>query len=169
MEEKVLVTKAIGGDQAAFCELYDLYKDKLYRYAFYKLGNPEDAEDAVSDCVLSAWSGIGKLKSSEAFSSWIFRILSRCCIREIKLAILDRDSVEAAKAGYVDRTDSVGLSLELGEALDQLSSSEQDIVLLSTIGGFTSEEIAELTGMSAGGVRSKLSRSLAKMRSFLEA
>ena len=41
------------------------------------------------------------------------------------------------------------------------------IVLLSIIGGFNSTEIASMTGMASGSVRSKLSRSLAKMREFL--
>ena len=37
-----------------FCKQYGMCKDKLYRYALYRLGNPDDAEDAVSDAVLSA-------------------------------------------------------------------------------------------------------------------
>ena len=59
------------------------------------------------------------------------------------------------------------LSVELGEALAQLRDEERDIVLLSVIGGLNSSEISSLTGLAAGSVRSKLSRSLAKMREFL--
>ena len=52
MDEKLLVKKAKSGDKTAFSSLYRLYKDKLYRYAFYRLGNSDDAQDAVSDAVL---------------------------------------------------------------------------------------------------------------------
>ena len=48
MNEK-LVNEAISGSKEAFCTLYGQYKDKLYRYALYKLGDPDDAEDAVSE------------------------------------------------------------------------------------------------------------------------
>ncbi len=59
------------------------------------------------------------------------------------------------------------LSMELTEALSQLRDEERDVVLLSIIGGLSSNEIASLTGLAPGSVRSKLSRSLAKMREFL--
>ena len=48
MNEK-LVNEAIAGSKEAFCSLYGQYKDKLYRYALYKLRDPDDAEDAVSE------------------------------------------------------------------------------------------------------------------------
>ena len=47
MDEK-LVNDAIAGSKEAFCRLYGEYKDKLYRYALYRLGDPSDAEDAVA-------------------------------------------------------------------------------------------------------------------------
>ena len=59
------------------------------------------------------------------------------------------------------------LSIELSEALSQLREEERNIVLLSIIGGLSSTEISALTGLASGSVRSKLSRSLAKMREFL--
>ena len=58
-------------------------------------------------------------------------------------------------------------AIELAEALAQLGDDDRDIVLLSIIGGLNSTEIAALTGLAPGSVRSKLSRSLAKMREFL--
>lgn len=69
LSERQLVLKAKSGDKNAFCELYTIYKDKLYRYAFYRLTNENDAKDAVSDCVISAFEQISSLKKTEAFSS----------------------------------------------------------------------------------------------------
>ena len=59
------------------------------------------------------------------------------------------------------------LAVELNEALAELGDEDREIVLLSVIAGMTSGEISEQTGLPAGTVRSKLSRSLAKMREFL--
>ena len=170
MDER-LVNEAISGSKEAFCALYGLYKDKLYRYALYKLGDPDDAEDAVSECVLAAWKSIGSLRSAEAFGSWIFRILSNCCASHIRTLVTARDNLERVynegpgSAGSISAPSS--LSIELSEALSQLRDEERDVVLLSIIGGLNSNEVAALTGLSPGGVRSKLSRSLAKMREFL--
>jgi RNA polymerase sigma-70 factor (ECF subfamily) len=58
--------------------------------------------------------------------------------------------------------------LELEEALEQLTEQEREIVLMAVVGGLKSPEIAEATGLTAGSVRSKLSRSLSKMRRYLE-
>ena len=167
MDEK-LINEAIAGSKEAFCSLYGRYKDRLYRYALYRLGDPTEAEDAVSDCVLAAWQGIGGLRSEKAFGSWIFRILSNCCAKRIREMIGTRENLEKIYDSVTGSTSaSPSLSIELAEALSQLRDEVRDIVLLSIIGGLNSVEIASMTGMAPGSVRSKLSRSLAKMREFL--
>ena len=167
MDEK-LISEAIAGSKEAFCALYGQYKDRLYRYALYRLGDPTEAEDAVSDCVLAAWKSIGSLRSEKAFGTWIFRILSNCCASRIREMIGTRGNLERIYQEGADRVSAPSsLSVELGEALAQLREEERDIVLLSVIGGLNSSEISSLTGLAAGSVRSKLSRSLAKRREFL--
>ena len=157
-----------------FCRLYGEVKDKLYRYALYRLGSPEDAEDAVSDAVLAAWKGIAGLESTDAFGAWIMSILANTCNTHIKKIIKNREKLEKAKLSEEALGDSSGglnaqgsLRTELAEAMSLLSDEERSIVLLSVIGGLSSKEIAETTDLTAGAVRSKLSRSLAKMREFL--
>ena len=168
MDER-LINEAIAGSREAFAELYGSYKDRLYRYALYSLGRPEEAEDAVSECVLAVWKSIGSLRSSRAFGSWIFRILSNCCASRIKDAISSRENIGQVirEGGFTPEGSSPSLAVELNEALAKLSDQEREIVLLSVIAGMNSSEIADQTGLPAGTVRSKLSRSLAKMREFL--
>ena len=167
--EVILAEKAMAGNADAFCELYKEYKDRLYRYAYYKLGDPSAAEDAVSDCVLAAWKDIARLRSGDAFSAWIFRILHNICVTRVRQEI-------KARAGIADMyQDSLGIqnarspetAVELAEALASLADEEREIVILSVVSGLTSGEISAITGLTAGAVRSKLSRSLAKMRVFL--
>lgn len=67
MNEKNFINSAKNGDKSAFAQLYELYKDRLYRYAFYRLGNHEDAQDAVCDAVLLAYEEIGDLRKASAF------------------------------------------------------------------------------------------------------
>ena len=73
-QENLLVKQAQQGDVHAFAQLYESCYRDLYRFALYNLGQEEDARDVVSDTVLAAFEGIGKLRSTEAFRGWIFQI-----------------------------------------------------------------------------------------------
>lgn len=168
MDERISVKRAVLGDRDAFAQLYTLYKDRLYRYAYFKLGNETDAQDAVSGCVVKAFENIKTLRSEKAFPAWIFKILYRTCAE-----ILSRRSTEQEREDIVTLTDredssSPQLAPELSEALAILKAEDRDIVLLSVIAGYNSREIAKITGIKPSTVRSRLSRSLAKMREFLE-
>lgn len=169
MNEKELVIMSKNGDVQAFCILYGLYKKKLYSYAFYRLGNKDDAEDAVSDCVLSAFEQIGSLKNENAFSAWIFRILYCSCAAAIKNQIQQRntDNMDDFMNISSDNSDKHIRITELNQALKVLNDEERDIVLLSVVAGLKSNEIAKINGLTAGSVRSKLSRSLSKMKKEL--
>ena len=74
-QENLLVKQAQQGDVHAFAQLYECCYRDLYRFALYNLGQEEDARDVVSDTVLAAFEGIGRLRSAEAFRGWIFQIL----------------------------------------------------------------------------------------------
>ncbi|MBQ9022586.1 MAG: RNA polymerase sigma factor [Eubacterium sp.] len=168
MEMTMDENKIIHYDVDAFCQIYEQYKDRLYRYAFYRLGNAQDAEDAVSECVLSAYRQIRQLRDAKAFPAWIFKILSAVCAKLISQQAERRKTVSLDAASSPDRIEAVTLRLDLQHALEQLAAEEKEIVLLSLVAGFTSQEIAQMTGGRPGTVRSKQSRSLAKMRAYLE-
>ena len=169
MNKVELLSAAQKGDKQAFCSLYSLYKDKLYKYAFYRLNSKEDAEDAVQDCVLCAYRQISSLKNEKSFDSWIFKILSACCNEKLKHIINAKNSVDFEQAQMFISSDNKAVEkTELSEALEKLDEEEKQIVLLSCVAGFKSREIASFMDMTAGSVRSKLSRSLKKMRTFLE-
>lgn len=168
LTEISLVREAQSGNKESFCKLYGLYKDRLYRYALYRLGDPSDAEDAVSECVLAAWKDIRSLRSDSAFASWLFRILHNICAGMIRKTISNREGIE--KAGNelsLCQQSSTQSSIEIAEALSQLTDEEREIVLLSVVSGLTSKEISSVTGLTPGAVRSKLSRSITKLRTFL--
>ncbi len=165
------VALAQQGDRAAFGQLYDAVAPDLYRMALYTLGNPHDAEDVVSETFLEAFRGIAKLRETEAFRSWIFRILSFRCKRKVSQYILHRGEIDldsyfetASEATQEDST----VRAELSEALGRLTVEEREIVLLSVLEGYTMREIALIMGLPQGTVSSKLHRTLKKLRGQLE-
>ena len=167
MNDKETVKRARAGDKDAFASLYMQHKDSLYRYAYFKLNSEADAQDAVSNAIVAAYSAIGTLKSEKAFTSWLFSILYRECCTVLRRRCETGIPAQLSEADTAQPCTSL-MAPELREALAILQSDEKDIVLLSVIAGYNSREIAALTGLKAATVRSRLSRSLAKMRAFLE-
>lgn len=168
MTQKELVRLAQQGNHDAFCALYDERKTALYRYAYYRLGNKEDAQDAVSDTVLAAFVQIKELRKTEAFNVWIFKILSASCNKYIKNQISQRRSVDFDSLVNATSQDNIpdGTITDVSRALNLLGDIDREIVLLSAISGFNSKEIAKITGLTSVAVRSRLSRALAKMRNY---
>ena len=74
-----LVRKAKNGDTKAFSLLYAGVCKEMYKFALYMMRHTEDAEDAVSETVISAFENIAKLKNESSFKSWIFTILGNQC------------------------------------------------------------------------------------------
>ena len=65
--QRQLIKKAKLGDTKAFSQLYaEIYKD-LYRFALYMTKHTQDAEDAVSEAVISAYENISGLKKENSF------------------------------------------------------------------------------------------------------
>lgn len=165
------VTAAQSGSRAAFGELYESLAGDLYRMALYTLGNRQDAEDAVADTFAEAWKGIKGLREPEAFRSWIFRILSARCKRQIAKIVTRRKEIDLDS--YYESSEEASpetatCRAELLDALDSLSGEERQIVLLSVLEGYTMREIAEMLSLPQGTVSSKLSRSLKKLRLQLQ-
>lgn len=166
-----LVTLAKSGNADAFGELYELYYKEMYCYACYITGNEIIAQDAVSDAVMSAFQQIKSLKNAKAFKGWLFKILCAACKRyytenEKKKSLVyldDENRGNDEPAGF----DGIEISLELRTALEELSHEEREIVLLSVLGNYKSHEIADILDCPPSTVRSKLKRSLKKLRESL--
>lgn len=166
-----LIREAQTGNSKAFAQVYSFYANDLYRFALYYTGKSADAEDAVQEAVLIAFKNIAKLRKPSSFKSWMFKILSNVCKTKLtnpadRLCTVPIHELHETQAD-ISVTDFT-VSAELKAALDSLAPEEKQIVLLSVIGRYKSSEIAEIMDMTSGGVRSKLSRSLNKMREILQ-
>lgn len=162
-DNRELVWRAGRGDTGAFAELYkEIYKD-LYRFAFYTLGNPEDAKDAVSDAVTDAFAAIGTLKKPEAFRSWMFRILTAKCSRKRKEYVRKTQELPEDLKG----PDTLQENAAVHHAFGRLSGEERMILSLQVFGGYKSAEIAKMLQSNENTIRSKKSRALQKLAEML--
>ena len=155
------VKLARGGDSAAFARLYSLVYKDLYHIALYSLRSSHDACDVVSDTVLDAFTTIGKLKDEKAFRGWIMKILSAKIKRKQReyfanTAELTDEELPEEEFGYEN--------VELREAVDRLDPQSRLILSMSALEGYTGDEIAQICGMNAATVRSRLSRIKERLR-----
>ena len=151
-------------ERSKFERLYEQYKQLMFYTAFQILKQPQDAEDAVSEAVLDAFSGIGGLRDPEAFKSWMFAILSAKCkqkIRQYKNA--DSELSEDLAANDCSLSEQTAVRL----AFQSLAPQDRLILSLHLFGGYTSQEIGEQLEMTAGTVRSRQSRALQKLQTLL--
>ncbi len=172
-----LVSKAKKGDSKAFADLYSAIYKELYYYALCNLNNQDDAADAVSDAVLDAFSGIKNLKNEEAFKGWMIRILTAKIKRKqaeyvqereflMSSAVYDEDGDE--KQIDIPYRESKYEGIELLDHIESLSQNEKICFSLSSIYGYTSDEIAKITGINSATVRTYLARGKTKLRKLIE-
>ena len=166
-----LVKRAKRGDAEAFAGLYAEIYENMYRFALYTLRNTADAEDVVSDAVTDAYASIRKLRSEEAFNSWMYRILLHKC--RDKLREYARKTVELEDY-MLEEQQAARPRLEESEALYvrklffELPDEERLIIGMHLFCGYKSREIATLLHMNENTVRSKESRGLKKMAGRME-
>ena len=164
-----LVKKAKKGDNDAFTQLYVQHANDLYRFALYYMSNPTDAEDAVQEALLSAYKALPNIRKESAFKSWLFKILSNTCkIMLIKRKERATGSLDDIIYKTADENTDVITELTLENALSKLKPEAREIVLLSVIGGYSSKEVGIIVGRKDSTVRLVLSRSLEKLREFME-
>ncbi len=165
-----LVERSKQGDCTAFGELYSLFSTEIYRFALYMTGNPDDAEDAVQESLLSAWKSIHSLKDNSLFKAWLFKILANKCKTLLmkKNKMPDTVPVEEYEflADYEGDGDLIN-SAELKDALSSLTPPDAQLLLLSVIGGFTSYELGIIYSMTPGAVRTRQKRALEKLKNIL--
>lgn len=154
--------------QIMFEQYYRQVYQDLYRFALYTLGNPQDAEDAVSEAVVDAYQGFQKLRNQESFRPWIFKILSVKCKRKLKEYVNKTLELEDSFEDKSQREWNIEESQDVRDAFFTLNKEERLIVAMSVFGGYNSREMGEILKLREGTVRSKLSRALDKMQKKLE-
>lgn len=164
------VLLAKNGDSTSFCKLYELYYKDMYRFAYYTLGNQQDAEDVISETVLDAFKGIRNLRKPEKFKTWIFQILSTKCKRQISVYISNREHLkdDTSDTEFIQEDLPYAEHLDVRKAFSKLNETEKMIVSLMVFAGYNSRETAKILNTREGTVRSAKSRALTKMSQYLK-
>ena len=166
-ENLKLIELSKKGDAHAFSQLYSMYSNELYRYALYMTGNTQEAEDAVQEAVISAWRSVHNLKENDKFKLWLFKILTNKCKTLLIRNNKSHDALPIDEYDFIGADDDFTVSTELKSALQSLTPPDGQIIMLSIIGGFKSDELAQIYNMKPSTIRSRQKRGLEKLKAIL--
>jgi len=141
----------------------------LYRYAYWLCRDREQAEELVQETYLRAWKAIDSLRDAGSAKSWLFTIFRREYARQFerkKLEIQELDDIAELPAASVT-FDSSTEAFVLRRALAVLPQDYREPLVLQVLGGFSCDEIADMMGLSANAVMTRLFRARKQMRDLL--
>ena len=157
-------SRKVSDKMERFMVLYESVYQDLYRFAYYYLGNPQDAEDVVSETVLKAYEKFSTLRNEVSFRSWIFKILVNQANDYLKKHRMNRTNELVDEPFYHPELSDALITKEL---LSTLSEEERRIVTLAVFGGYKGEEIAGMIGQRHSTIRSKYRRALKKLEKIV--
>jgi RNA polymerase sigma-70 factor (ECF subfamily) len=163
----VVVQDAVAGNRSAFTELVATYHADMIRLAMVVAGDPDTANDAVQAAWGIAWRKIGQLRDPERVRSWLLTIAAneaRQALRRRKHLVVMPDAMSDRASPERDPIDA----MELARAMATLRPEDRRLVGLRYVSGFNATELAQVLGISPEGVRSRLKRILARLRTELD-
>jgi len=167
--ERRAVDAVKDGDAAAFGYLVSKYLRRVVSIAWGIVRNAHDAEDLAQEAFVKAFENIGRFRSGEPFGPWIFRIVTNLSLDVLKHRTRFRHE-ELTAAEPAARRDSADLAARTHEiveridaALASLPEMQRVVARLSLVDQFEHAEIAAMTRLSEGTVRSHLSLARRKL------
>lgn len=164
MDQKMLIVRAQQGDTHSFALAVQQIQDRSYRIAYSYLHDEAASMDAVCDAVEKALIHIQKLKDPEKFNTWFTRIVINQCktyLRKNKsiVYIEDEEVMGVAKRPPTDEM------LDFQALMEQQPPMTRMLIQLKYVQGYTLEEIAEMTDMPLGTVKTKYITQLSCLKS----
>jgi RNA polymerase sigma-70 factor, ECF subfamily len=162
-----LVSRAQKGDRWAFEQLVDRHQHRLFTLAARLLGSSEDAGDAVQEAFIRAWLGLPSFRGGARFSTWLHRICVNAVHDQRAKARRTEPSPDIDPTDPRDAFAQQELSRELQQALNSLEEEYRTAVVLCDVLGCSYAEIAELSGVPEGTVKSRIFRGRAQLAEIL--
>ena len=160
-----------GGDENAFIELVNRYKDKLINFIFNYLGDLELSEDVVQETMIKLYQKKHYYKEIAKFSTWLYTIAKNLANTELrkrkqrKTTLLSQFSKDDKtyelpsndpEPGQEIQTDIVNKIIR--NAVEQLSEKFKIVIVLRDIQGLSYEDISEIINVPIGTVKSRINR-----------
>ena len=171
-----------AGQEAAFTQLVQKYQQHVFNLIYHHSGPHVEVEDLAQEVFLRVYSHLKNFKGQSAFRTWLYRIALNVCIdharkRKLRRMLSLEGLSEWTKARISLRhpapvspqaeTEKHELQERLRQALAQLPEEFRQPLVLRDLEGLNYEEIAAITGMNLGTVKSRIFRGRQRLRELL--
>jgi RNA polymerase sigma-70 factor (ECF subfamily) len=175
-------------DERAFNELVETYDQRVFRLVFRMLGRRDEAEDMAQEVFVQVFKAIGTFRGDSKLSTWIYRIAVNLCKNRIKYLsrrhdgtqqelepMAERAPLSEAKGvtfGDVARPDHMveGFQVEkiVQRCIQELDPDFREVLVLCDVEDLSYQEIAEITGLPDGTVKSRIHRARGMLKTKVE-
>jgi len=180
MGEQDTINLVRNGDQAAFTVLVQTYQAPIYNLCYRMLGEAEQAQDAVQETFLRAYTQFHRYDPERPLKTWLFSIASHYCIdrlRRRRVTWLDIDdeqlgghaALRERRAGPEELALKEERASDVQALLQTLPAKDRAAVVMLYWYDLSYQEIAEVTGTTVSAVKSRLHRARATMAETLDA
>lgn len=174
-----LMLSVRDGDEAAFQKLFQRYAGRLVAFADRFFHNRAQSEEVVQEIFLKIYRVRGRYEQRSRFSTWLYTIASRTCLKELRKhprgrqQCLDDTARETIADSARPRADEAMAGQQLQEALqrclDELPEHQRLALLLTRFEDRSYAEVAEILGVSEGAVKSLVFRAASSLRRVVDA
>src|SRR6478672_3506478 len=175
--EASLLARAQAGDVGAFERLSGAYADRVFMLLLRLLGDCSEAEDVAQEVMLRAWQGIGGFRGTSSYFTWLYRI----AVNEANRALEKRgrrpptvpigpDELRLPGPATDDpsrQAEFSELRRALARALAELPAALRTAVVLRDVEGLSTQEAAEIAGVSQAAFKSRLHQARLRVRAAI--
>lgn len=179
---KKRINQVLKGNQNAFGEIVDLYKNQVFQICLRLLGNRHEAEDLAQEAFVRAFVNIQSFNLKMKFSTWLYRIATNLCIDRLRKKKPDYHlDAEVAGTEGLDLYSQIAAgimmpeeeleSLELQESIQavisKLPEKYRSVIVLKYIEELSLKEISEILDLPVGTVKTRIHRGREALRKQL--
>jgi RNA polymerase sigma-70 factor, ECF subfamily len=171
-DEQKLIERCRSGEDTAFSELVDAYKDLVYGLIHRMISDRSMVDDLAQDVFLKIHRGMPYFRGEARLSTWIFRIVQNVCT-QARTRRSPEVSLDGASPGHEPGSKDVAfqdieLRDRLQKAMEQLSPTYRMLVAAHYLRGVQYEALAEALNIPLGTVKTHLYRAKRRLRELLE-
>lgn len=186
--ERRFIERLRAHDERAFNELVEIYEQRVFRLVFRMLGRRDEAEDMAQEVFVQVFKAIGQFRGDAKLGTWIYRIAVNLCKNRVKYLarrhseaqdelepVAERAPLSQAKGvtfGDVARPDHMveGFQVEdvVRACIAELEPDFREVLVLRDVEDLSYDEIAEITGLADGTVKSRIHRARTMLKQKVE-
>ncbi|AYA74155.1 MULTISPECIES: RNA polymerase sigma factor SigW [unclassified Robertmurraya] len=176
---KKRIKQVLKGDQSAYGEIVEIYKDKVFQLCYRILGNRHEAEDMAQEAFIRAYVNISSFNIDLKFSTWLYRIATNLCIDRIRKKKPDYylDAEVSGTDGLTmysqiasdtilpeDEIESLELQETIQREITKLPEKYRSVIVLKYIEELSLNEISEILDIPLGTVKTRIHRGREALR-----